>query len=319
MAFSRKGIFTIILLTHILFPILLILGLFFVEEVNLLTYISLCLADLTTILLYYIVGAWEFTYYNLRYIYLVGIVLALVIHGISIKYTELFKTSDIVLTIISVGVIIGCGIQIYKALLAAKKSEKELLLSFPFKNGRYLITDGGDGAVSSLMNYHYKAGVHSNHNTHFSMRYAVDIVKLNGLSSTVPILLTNENKKYAIFNEPVYSPCDGEVIQVVDGVENNEPFSQNFPYNVGNCVVIKNGNYYVVMGHFQKGSIKVAEGTHVNVGDKIALVGNSGLTPRPHLHMQVSEGKDGDFWSGNGVPVYFTQGLRPTKNATIKI
>ena len=96
------------------------------------------------------------------------------------------------------------------------------------------------------------------------------------------------NMKY--FNKSIYSPCDDTVHKVVDGIENNAPFSCDFTYNVGNSVVLKVGSYYIVIGHFQKVRLLVKEGELAE--QQLAIIGKSGLTPRPHLHMQVSKCKD---------------------------
>lgn len=137
---------------------------------------------------------------------------------------------------------------------ASKKPKKYINLSFPFKNGRYIITDGGYGNISSLLNYHTKAQVHKSGKSNTSMRFATDIAKMNKIGCTVTSVLTKENKDYEIFHEEVYCPCEATVIDIVDGIEDNVPFSRRYPYNVGNCVVLKLDHYYIVMGHLAKGS-----------------------------------------------------------------
>lgn len=42
-----------------------------------------------------------------------------------------------------------------------------------------------------------------------------------------------------------------------------------------------------MMAHLSPGSIQVKVGDHVNVGQPIAKVGNSGNTTEPHLHIQA--------------------------------
>ena len=41
----------------------------------------------------------------------------------------------------------------------------------------------------------------------------------------------------------------------------------------------------MVLAHLKKGSIKVKEGQHVNEGEFLAQVGNSGSSSEPHLHI----------------------------------
>jgi murein DD-endopeptidase MepM/ murein hydrolase activator NlpD len=59
-------------------------------------------------------------------------------------------------------------------------------------------------------------------------------------------------------------------------------------YQSGNNVVIDiSGERYLLMGHLSPGSIQVKVGDHVELGQQIAKVGNSGNTPEPHLHIQA--------------------------------
>jgi len=73
------------------------------------------------------------------------------------------------------------------------------------------------------------------------------------------------------------------------------------------------------MGHLAKDSITVKKGDRVKSGEQLAIIGNCKLTPRPHLHMQVSECEDGQYWQGKGIPIFFNDLYYPIKNKTIKI
>nr|WP_318038348.1 M23 family metallopeptidase [Clostridium estertheticum] len=102
-------------------------------------------------------------------------------------------------------------------------------------------------------------------------------------------------------------------------MEDNIPFGGKYPYNVGNRVILKIDNYYIVMGHLEKDSITVKVGDDVKPGQRLAIIGNSGLTPRPHLHMQVSKCEDGQYWKGKSVPILFNGLYYPIKNKIIKV
>jgi hypothetical protein len=43
----------------------------------------------------------------------------------------------------------------------------------------------------------------------------------------------------------------------------------------------------------------------------------TGYTPRPHLHMQVSQSTTGDLWGGRGIPITFDRKV-PSKNTLFK-
>ena len=110
------------------------------------------------------------------------------------------------------------------------------------------------------MNYHYGASMHKGARTNLSMRYAVDITKLTIWGNDAYGFLPMQNDKYVVFNQVVYSPCDGEVSDVEDKWPNETPWSGKPPYNVGNHVLITSSDFGVLLGHLQKGSITVKLG-----------------------------------------------------------
>jgi len=191
--------------------------------------------------------------------------------------------------------------------------EPPVNLSFPLKNGVYAVFEGGNGRASSLMNYHYSSSTHSGSRINLSMIYAVDLTKLSMWGNDANGILPHQNERYVVFNEAVYSPCDGEISDVVDKWPNEIPWSGQAPYNVGNHILINSGNFYVLMGHLQKGSIRVKVGDQVKKGDPLAKVGNSGWTSQPHLHIQAMRIAKESFWMGEGLPIIF-DGKNPVKN-----
>jgi hypothetical protein len=77
----------------------------------------------------------------------------------------------------------------------------------------------------------------------------------------------------------------------------------------GNHVVLRCGAYRVVLAHLQRGSVVVELGANVSVGDRLGLVGNSGNTTEPHLHIHAvagdAEDRDHLLWLSTGVPLKF--------------
>jgi murein DD-endopeptidase MepM/ murein hydrolase activator NlpD len=86
------------------------------------------------------------------------------------------------------------------------------------------------------------------------------------------------NEDYPIFGEKVFCPINGTVIKVVNNIDDNIPYSGNYPYNTGNTLIIKDGNYYFLIGHLKKGSIRINTGDYVHQNDLLAEVGNSGYS-----------------------------------------
>ncbi len=61
---------------------------------------------------------------------------------------------------------------------------------------------------------------------------------------------------------------------------------------LGNAVVIDHGaGWRTIYGHMRRGSVAVAAGQHVGAGQKLGLIGLSGLTEFPHVHFEVRFGK----------------------------
>jgi Peptidase family M23 len=206
--------------------------------------------------------------------------------------------------------------QIIKIFIVIIKPEKGATeIEFPFRNGKYLITDGGNSKISRLMNYHYYSPVHIRNKTNRSMLFATDIVRLNGCNSN---FFPPQNEEYPIFGEKVYSPVSGVVIKVENGIPDNNPYSGNYPYNTGNTIVIKNDNRYLLLGHLKKESIKVKSYDKVNAGDLIAEAGNSGYSERPHIHIQLIESSTDNYWKGAGISILF-MGKNLYKNKIIDI
>jgi hypothetical protein len=178
-------------------------------------------------------------------------------------------------------------------------------MAFPLFDGDYLVTDGGDGKRSFLVNYHYGFGAHRASGVNASMRYALDVVAIGRWGGESSGLLPRHNDAYLIWHRAVSAPCDARVFRVVNDVKDNDAFGSNRPYGVGNHVVLLSDDVYFVIGHLAEGSIRVSAGQDVREGEVIALAGNSGWTERPHVHMQAMRAKDGDFWHGTPVPIRF--------------
>ncbi len=93
---------------------------------------------------------------------------------------------------------------------------------------------------------------------------------------------------YYAFKAPVFSPGDAKVIRVVDHIEDNPIGEVDTTNNWGNCVILwHSGNIFSALCHLKKGSVAVKEGEMVTAKTLLGRVGNSGRSPRPHLHFQL--------------------------------
>lgn len=271
-------------------------------------------------LLYFIYSYsyWEYTNFYLRYVYGFFIIL-----GVLLNIYRIFSNDNIVfgglkdlenqpaIVIWTIALII-----IDISIILSKIKKKNCLnLSFPFKSGRYLVIDGGDGKLSYFTNYHYYGWKNSNIKNYYTMQYAVDLIKLNkyGFANKV---LPKSNEDYYIFGEKVYSPIEGEVVKVEANKDDNIPYGK-LPNNWGNRVTIKSDNYFISLYHFKKDTLVVNVGQKLKVGDYLGEVGSSGQSTRPHLHIHAVYCEDNNYLFGEGVPITFNN-IYPVKNCVIR-
>jgi murein DD-endopeptidase MepM/ murein hydrolase activator NlpD len=93
---------------------------------------------------------------------------------------------------------------------------------------------------------------------------------------------------YYCYNKPVVAPADGWVEELDDQVEDNQLQQINVEQNWGNTIILRHvDGLYTKLSHLRKGSFTVEKGNFVKKGEKIALCGNSGRSPVPHIHFQV--------------------------------
>jgi urea transporter len=93
---------------------------------------------------------------------------------------------------------------------------------------------------------------------------------------------------YFCFNKPVIAPLDGIIEDALDYIDDNKIGEVNTTENWGNLVVIKHAEgLYTTLCHLKKGSLKVKKGDGIKKGEIIAHCGNSGRSPKPHLHFQM--------------------------------
>ncbi len=116
---------------------------------------------------------------------------------------------------------------------------------------------------------------------------ALDFVILDDQMKTFQ-LPGNIPENFYCYNKPVLCPADGTVIEVVDYIEDNEIGKNNTAQNWGNTIIIKHApNLYSKLSHLKKHAIKVTKDSFVKKGEIIAMCGNSGRSPEPHLHFQI--------------------------------
>jgi murein DD-endopeptidase MepM/ murein hydrolase activator NlpD len=179
--------------------------------------------------------------------------------------------------------------------------------------GQWLVVWGGE---TETLNYH----------TAFPpQRHAYDLLVWRDGATYSGSGTANED--YFAWGEPVVSPAAGTVVAVTNdqpdiapalaGAASGEatpvlPEAAPSPAAdqaspAGNHVVLQTGeNEFVYIAHMQQGSIDVEVGDELQPGDTVGLVGNSGNTTEPHVHIHVQSGAEYFTPETIGVPLVFT-------------
>lgn len=134
-------------------------------------------------------------------------------------------------------------------------------------------------------------------------RFALDLLILRDGQSHAGDPASLES--YHCWGQPILAAADGVVMRAVDGLPDQAIGSTDTANPGGNHVVIDFGNdEYGFLAHLRQGSVQVAKGDRVTVGQQIGQCGNSGNTTEPHLHFHMQTSPR--LGRGEGLPVQFT-------------
>ena len=166
------------------------------------------------------------------------------------------------------------------------------------------------------------------HGTHqFGVTYAIDFVAVDdqGRSATRSwrsVLSVEPPEIFRGFGVPILAPAAGTVVLTHDGEADHvarRSLPAQIPYAVGQVARVRAGapavagNHvvlglgptgpFVLLAHLRRGTVLVAPGDVVSVGEMVGECGNSGNSTEPHVHVQVT---DSAVWSAAvGLPISF--------------
>ncbi|HYJ50602.1 MAG TPA: M23 family metallopeptidase [Microbacterium sp.] len=166
------------------------------------------------------------------------------------------------------------------------------------------------------------------HGTHlFGVTYAIDFVAVDGRGRSArgtwrAWLSVEEPETFVGFGRAILAPAAGTVVTVHDGEPDHVGRRSQLalvPYALGQAARVRAGigaiagNHvvlaigpsgpFVALVHLRRGSLRVAPGDVVAVGDQLAECGNSGNSTEPCVHVQVTDSPDWN--SARGVPMAF--------------
>lgn len=237
------------------------------------------------VLFFYLLGPWGVLSYYLKYPVFLFQIAAVVKSYANIGGRGQRGKKSIILMLFFTSLFL---IPSYLAVKGRSFKDTPAELSFPLKGGSFYVLQGGNSFFTNPF-----------HNRNPMERFAVDIVKLHRTGNRAKGFFPEELSSYAIYGEPLFSPCEGIVLKAVGGVQDNRPGVMDKENPEGNYVKLMCGEVVIFMAHQMKGSVRLKEGDEVNTGELIGNVGNSGNTIEPHLHIQANTP------GGEALPILF--------------
>jgi hypothetical protein len=170
-------------------------------------------------------------------------------------------------------------------------------LTFPLAEGRWVIGQGG----RRPLNHHRRVAEQAG---------ALDLLRLGDDGARAAGVFPRELSRFAAYGTPVLAPCDGMVLIARDGLPDQDPEHPQVAPAAGNHVRIDTGFEQILLAHLQPGTVAVTAGEQVHRGQAIGLVGNSGNSSEPHLHLHAER-------DGIGLQLRFDHIRRPLARSKI--
>lgn len=271
---------------HLLLPIIIIFDFIIRRSKNNISLISRALLYISIVYFIYQWGQWPLVgSYYLRYYMLLIIVLMIFLTFDRFRDVNQLKPIGI-WSNIKVGITGALLLLVifmnYNAYVGRYNPGDAIQLSFPLRGGVFYIASGGS---NKLINNHMR-------NYPNAQEYALDINKLGKFKGVSNKVLSTKNTDHYIFSDTVFCPCKGKIIEVKNNVNDNISGSMKVSAKdgTGNFVNIHcEGGIFVFIPHFKQHSIMVSENMTINEGTPLGLVGISGFSEEPHLHIQASK------------------------------
>ena len=192
---------------------------------------------------------------------------------------------------VSVLMLVGTGVPLVRSLQGLRVPGEPVELAFPLRDGCFHVAHGGS---QPIINGHMKVAAPELQAWRGQM-WGLDIFKLYPVGKRSRGFFPGELRDYAIFGEPVYAPCSGEVVAVENDLPDLIPPESDAVNKAGNYVLLRCGDGTVVLlAHLEQGTVLVEPGEQVAAGQRLGEVGNSGNTTEPHLHVSAQRGVGGE-------------------------
>ncbi len=161
-------------------------------------------------------------------------------------------------------------------------------IASPLESGTYLVAQGGSRQVINghLMTLDTSVPRFA---AWRGQSMGLDRVRLNGFGLRANGLQPSDPTQYFAFGTKVSAPCNGRVVQAVDGIADMTVPQMDRANMLGNYVILNCGDFFVIMAHFRNGSLEVSENAQVVTGTHLGEIGDSGDSGEPHLHIHAQK------------------------------
>ncbi len=181
-------------------------------------------------------------------------------------------------------------VTVFEAAPTPVSRRRAVVIGPPLQGDRWLVANGCCDALNS----HRGALTPINGGLHVPERFAIDFVQLQP-DGRLYVGPQHDLTSYPYFGAPVLSVASGVVVNRQDDQPEQVPGKPAVGVDAatagGNYLVVDIGRgNYAFYAHMQPGSLRARLGEHVERGQMLGLVGNSGNTDAPHLHFHVMDG-----------------------------
>jgi hypothetical protein len=263
----------------------------------------------STIAVLSLVLPWSAVPWYVRHVHAAAALGVTVASWMQARHVEWFQAFDLrrwaTFTTHGVLALLLSAVVVWVALGMAVPQGPRIDLACPFPSGVYLVVNGGN---SRLLNSHLETlEPIARYAPWRGQSYGVDLVRLDGWGRRSEGLLPADPTRYQIHGQVVTAPCSGAVVSTVSD-RPDMPVPVRDPDRTqlaGNHVLLDCAGTEVLLAHFLGGSVGVAPGDQVTTGQVLGVVGNSGNTTEPHLHVSAQRRAPRDALIG-GTPVWVT-------------
>jgi murein DD-endopeptidase MepM/ murein hydrolase activator NlpD len=203
--------------------------------------------------------------------------------------------------------ILGAGAWVSIEALRARNPPAGAItdVALPFPKGRFYVANGG---FQEIVNAHLRTLPRATpgQRNYWGQSYGVDLIATDlwGRITAQPTV--------------VLAPCSGQVVHAHDGAKDGKAVDlSSATERAGNYAIIRCGASEIALAHFRNGSLAAKQGDQVRQGQRIAIIGNSGASDMPHLHIHAQRpGTAEQPFSGQPMPIriagrYLVRGDRP--------